>query len=386
MRSKASRMLVLGLIFGLVPATTAHATDRYVDTVPGADDPTTCLAVPPAANACDLVSALGAPAVAGDTVIASPGTYDLAGGSLGIADTNLKLVGPGAGQATITTNAPSQSGVFILSPGVVVSGFHITNSGASGVGLQFGTNAGGGIGEGLSVTTASGDIACRFGNGGTASLRDSVCSNTNPSGTAAIASGPGAAPTDNLTNVTAYATGASTFALLAQTVAGQNKTVNVRNSAFVATNPNTIFAQNTTGDGTKLTVDIDYSIFGDIGTQATIPTDLTITNPGPPTNITGTPTFADTDVVFHQAAGSPTIDKGSATFLAAPFLDIDGAARSVGSAPDIGADEFVPTVPMTPPPVAAGPTGQRAAALKKCKKKKGAARKKCKKKAKKLPV
>jgi hypothetical protein len=39
-----------------------------------------------------------------------------------------------------------------------------------------------------------------------------------------------------------------------------------------------------------------------------------------------------------------------------------------------------------PPPPAAGPTGQRAAALKKCKKKKGAARKKCKKKANKLPL
>jgi hypothetical protein len=39
------------------------------------------------------------------------------------------------------------------------------------------------------------------------------------------------------------------------------------------------------------------------------------------------------------------------------------------------------------PPVApAGPTGQRTAALKKCKKKTGRARANCKKKAKKLPV
>jgi hypothetical protein len=45
------------------------------------------------------------------------------------------------------------------------------------------------------------------------------------------------------------------------------------------------------------------------------------------------------------------------------------------------------TAPPPPPPnTATGPTGQRAAALKKCKKKKGRARTKCKKKANRLPV
>jgi trimeric autotransporter adhesin len=45
-----------------------------------------------------------------------------------------------------------------------------------------------------------------------------------------------------------------------------------------------------------------------------------------------------------------------------------------------------PPPPATPTPPAAGPTGRRAAALKKCKKKSGDARTACKKKAKKLPV
>ncbi len=48
---------------------------------------------------------------------------------------------------------------------------------------------------------------------------------------------------------------------------------------------------------------------------------------------------------------------------------------------------FTVASPPPPPPTSTGPTGQRAAALKKCKKKKSAkARKKCKAKAKKLPV
>jgi hypothetical protein len=49
---------------------------------------------------------------------------------------------------------------------------------------------------------------------------------------------------------------------------------------------------------------------------------------------------------------------------------------------------MTPTTPATSPPTAtaASQTGQRGAALKKCKKKKGKARKKCKKRALKLPV
>jgi hypothetical protein len=42
---------------------------------------------------------------------------------------------------------------------------------------------------------------------------------------------------------------------------------------------------------------------------------------------------------FHEACGSPTIDRGDTAFMA---TDFDGDPRLVGSAVDIGADEFVP--------------------------------------------
>jgi hypothetical protein len=86
-------------------------------------------------------------------------------------------------------------------------------------------------------------------------------------------------------------------------------------------------------------------------------------------------------------------------------LDLDGNLRAIdadGACPlnqvrDMGAYELqvsqpnctpptVPTTPSSPQPAVAGPTGQRAAALKKCKKKHGQARRKCKKKANLLPV
>jgi hypothetical protein len=51
---------------------------------------------------------------------------------------------------------------------------------------------------------------------------------------------------------------------------------------------------------------------------------------------------------FHQLAGSPTIDAGVATPLLGS-ADIDREPRAQGSAPDIGADEFVP--PVVEPPV-----------------------------------
>ena len=49
---------------------------------------------------------------------------------------------------------------------------------------------------------------------------------------------------------------------------------------------------------------------------------------------------------FHQAPGSPTIDAGVAVDLMGS-ADIDGDARTMGAAPDIGADEFVPGPPTS---------------------------------------
>jgi hypothetical protein len=52
--------------------------------------------------------------------------------------------------------------------------------------------------------------------------------------------------------------------------------------------------------------------------------------------------FAGSD--FHQLAGSPTIDAGFADPQLGP-TDIDGNARTLQSAPDIGADEYLPPAP-----------------------------------------
>ena len=70
------------------------------------------------------------------------------------------------------------------------------------------------------------------------------------------------------------------------------------------------------------------------------------------------------------------------------FVDATGVNPGGGGGPGGtagGTSQGLTANPQKPKPAAA-PTGKRAAALKKCKKKKGSARKKCKKKALKLPV
>jgi hypothetical protein len=62
-------------------------------------------------------------------------------------------------------------------------------------------------------------------------------------------------------------------------------------------------------------------------------------------NQTAAPLFVDSDHGdYREASGSPTIDAGAAGQLGA--LDLDGNPRALGSAPDIGAYEFVPPIPV----------------------------------------
>ena len=65
-------------------------------------------------------------------------------------------------------------------------------------------------------------------------------------------------------------------------------------------------------------------------------------------NISVAPLFVDAGAGdYRQAPGSPTVDAGT-TDPDLGTTDLDGDARTLGSAPDIGADELVPAV--TPPP------------------------------------
>jgi hypothetical protein len=101
---------------------------------------------------------------------------------------------------------------------------------------------------------------------------------------------------------------------------------------------------------------------------------------------------------YHLAGGSPMIDSGDPGLSVFPE-DIDGQPRVTDGngdgvvRRDVGADETLTFVasptptPINPAGAAPAVTGQRAAALKKCKKRKSArSRRKCRKRAQKLPL
>jgi hypothetical protein len=377
----------LGLIFGLLPAASAQATDRYVDAVASDGDANVGCTVAPPADGCTLDNGINA-AGPGDRVFMAAGTYAYSpGNGVLISDANLELIGAGSPQTTITTTATGIASVFINAAGVKVSGLRIVDSSGNGNAIQLGGAGTGGVIERVSAIT-SGFSACLTQANGMTTIRDSVCAKVGAGvGNPAIQVSSGAAQQLVLTNVTGYAGNTNGVALLGFAGINQDTTITVRNSILNAPTGTDVFVNRATV-GHTIDVNADYSSYATVGP---LEAEETVTPAGSLNNIVAPALFADTDTNFHQAAGylsSPTIDKGSAAATTST-LDIDGGARTVGSAPDIGADEFVPAPPVTPTPpgpTAAATTGQRAAALKKCKKKKGPARKKCKKKALKLPV
>jgi hypothetical protein len=226
-------------------------------------------------------------------------------------------------------------------------------------------------------------------------IRDSVCWVTSAlplqgAGLEAYSGAPGAA-TVNIRNVTAIDTAGTAAGLKIQVF---------HPTADLTLNATNVIADSAVGADVNSLVNpccvtatgqivLDHSNYDSELETGTI----TITDPGSGTNQTAEPVFADAaNGDFRQASGSTgTINQGVAGIVNGVVLgalDLGGLNRLQGPAPDIGAHEFPQADPPpggTPP--ATGPTGQRAAALKKCAKVKNKRKKKkCKKKARKLPV
>ena len=362
-KTRPGRRVIAGLLAALglmLTAPAAHAATLYVDAVAGVNDTQmgagACTAAPPA-DGCNLQHAVETIAVADDNVMIAAGAYVESNElTLDAGQADVDLIGAGAPATTINSSAPNAVNFGALSNTASISGLQILHSVGTGSALVLGGPT---VADRVAVHSISGQSACRVIN--PATVQNSVCRDTFSGAAAAIlVDPPFGTTTVTLRNVTAYATGSSANALYVSAVGmSYYSDVNVRNSILRATGAAVDVYTFTTSATSGASVDLAFSDFADfydpdVSTSVTPPTSAN--------NITGIPVFDSADGNMHQAAGSPTIDKGSGMFTLGS-LDLDGQARTMGSAPDIGADEFVPppvnqppiTTPVTPTPIAAPP-------------------------------
>jgi hypothetical protein len=302
------------------------------------------------ANPCTLFKAAssqaaGTTVAAGDEVIVEPGTYSASAGDLGPGGSVFAQQGIGIhgvdGKPRPKITSSRELAPLLVNQRDDVSHLEIE---IAGTGSARGIAILGGVVEGVVVRlggTAPESYACELQAG---LLRDSVCLNAAPRGR-----GVGAntffegANAVRLRNVTAIATGqGESFGLSYRVVPVHPNTVVALDARSVIAKGTSADVQalataNIAGDSPKVEVSLDHSDFATVSTHASPGGEATVTQPGAGSNVEDAPMLAADG--FHELATSPTVDRG-ATDSFSGAVDVDGQARILGPAADIGADEM----------------------------------------------
>ena len=346
--------LVVALILAAAPAAAA-AAPRYAS--PTGSNTADC----PLSDPCDLPNAMnGASTADGDEVIVTPGTYTLSA-SNDVIDDSITVHGQ-AGQPMPRIQSSGGSEVLDLEDAVTVRRLWIDQPNiGGGNGIYIGSSGGGSLVE-QSLIDSAGSEAC-FLEVPSVTLSDTVCATTadGVTGLFAQANG-GVTSTVNLRNVTAIATGQDQFSPAILAIAsGMNAHILIQGRNVLATAGQfDVAAEGHSGDATSSAA---VSLTASNYDSESEVDGGTVTDPGTGGNQTAAPLLAADG--FHQLAGSPTINNGTA----APSLgsaDIDAEARVSGSAVDIGADELQEPAPAVTPPVTQPVTPPAAGAVPKC--------------------
>jgi hypothetical protein len=311
----------------------AHAAGQRYAAPAGSG--TSCTSAAP----CSLVTAINSASSSTEVIIAA-GTYELGGTGLANGQSAVNVHGA-AGGARPVINTAAGTGLQLTGTGAKLTDVRINHIGAS-----FGLNV-----FAASVTVQRVDVrstapvACFLGYSGLA--RDSLCTTSAAGGIAVDDSwGSDTSVTSGLMtlrNITAVATGTSSYGVRAEAGNFANIDVSARN----------VIASGTAADlrvsRTATSSDSDFLnvTSSNYDTTSTNSSGATITPAGTGTNQKTAPVFADAD--YHQAPTSPTIDRGTLD-SSVGTADLDAQPRPTGVAPDIGVDEFVPDT--TPPDLA----------------------------------
>jgi hypothetical protein len=275
---------------------------------------------------CELLYAESV-AASGDELIASPGNYMLAN-ELEV-DSNLH----GAASQSRPVLISSSNDAVTLFAGGRLADLRIEHGGFfNAVDMFDGT-----VERVVAHTGTGGAVACNVHNASL--IRDSVCWTEAGFGAGVgvlLAQGGAGTRTARLRNVTAVASGSQGEGIHVEASGGGVNTIDAKNVIAIGDGFDAEADQSTGGSATLAFQHSNY--------DSTNPLNLaTITPPGTGTgNQTAAPLFAGAATGdFHQLAGSPTVNAGALVDLIGTG-DFDGDPRVVGTAPDMGADEFVP--------------------------------------------
>jgi len=354
------RVLVLVGLLSLSLCASASAATRYAAPGGSGADPCTDPSKPCSIYTAADVTAPGTTVTAGDLVMLAPGAYTDTGGDLGPTARvqpapNVRIQSePGKARPLIRLELGEGGGAFFIGGGASVADVAIENLG-SGIFPQNNpaiTIDTGGVAERIIArSTLAPAITCTMLSGGI--LRESVCLNEAPSGTALGASLLTSAGTRAVTvrDVTALATGSGSFgasfnyfgseasptifnvSLKGVIARGQLKDVR---AAGLRNGP--------TGVGATTSIILDHSDYASTDTLVSGGGSASVTPAGSGTNITAAPLFGADG--YHQLPTSPTVDKGVVD-VSSGTVDLDGQLRTIGSAPDIGADELAHTTALS---------------------------------------
>jgi hypothetical protein len=360
--------VILCAVTALASAGTAAAAGPYYAAPAGVG---TCAFGSP----CSLSTAVGM-AASGDTVFMADGTYPMTSSITTFGAVTIRPQVPGTRPVISSTNG---SYVSLSDPGAVIRDVRIDVSGLGG--SEWALRLQPGTAEGVEVFADGPVSAFAVLATGGGVFSDSVAWAKGASGAGLVTGDSGAL----VQNSTVVATGSSSTGMFTSpSYAAGTETIAIQNSILIGTS----LGMSIYGDSTHLvTAYVDHSNYSPSNSN---PPYGMIDNPGGP--VPGIPLFVNLTGNFRQAPGSPTINAGTA-IPGQSATALDGQARCLGSAPDIGADEFAqpacqgPAPPVTTGNAPAGTAFDLAAAIKKCKKNKKKtpaakrARKKCIKKA-----
>ena len=183
-------------------------------------------------------------------------------------------------------------------------------------------------------------IACRFDSG---IVRDSACINSD--GGAAIGtttSRPSGGADGTIRNSTLIATGPGSVGMnLSFSAFKRGLSVNIDAvGVIVKGEEKDVVAEARAlnkGRGADVDVELRASDYATVATIAEHGGTASVTRPGTNGNVAALPLLAKGNL--FQLSGSPTIDRGEVDQASGAF-DVEGDARTIGAAPDIGADEL----------------------------------------------